>query len=184
MNFNDLKLRTFPHRDLETKCLDVQESEFGTFELEALCATMIEIMRELSGLGLAANQLGINKRIFVYENKAAPENAEEVEHEFPEIFINPSIKKTNNTIEMKATDGCLSFPGCYTKSTRPTNYEITYQDLEGNQHTIPDDVCCDYYGFIFHHEISHLEGKTILDYTDFVQSDKIIKRMNKLRKKL
>lgn len=184
INFDDIKLRIYPHPDLRITCDLVKEDEFGTFELEAICQTMLSVMRNLNGLGLAANQVGINKRIFVYENTAHDEDEEEPKFEFPEIFINPQINETDNTTKGRFREGCLSFPSCYPMVDSATNYELIYYDLQGEKHVLTDDMCFGLYGAVFHHEISHLNGNTLIDRVNMMDKDKILKKMNKIREKI
>lgn len=179
---NDLKLRTYPHKDLLTKCESVPEEEFGSFELEILCGKMLTVMRTFEALGLAANQVGVHKRIFAFEHNAS-DGIDRPDVEIPEIFINPEIIVLDKTIERYFTEGCLSFPGTRPKIKRQEYFALKFRNTSGDHLELGPDVCCGLFGHAFQHEIDHLDGLTMLDKADMVAKNNILKHMKKIRRK-
>ena len=119
--------------------------------LEHLADEMMRVMREAEGVGLAANQIGRLKRIFV----AAYEDEEYA-------IVNPVIEERSETTE-KDIEGCLSIPETRVEVERPTAVTVSGQDPSG------EPVCVEAEGLlarIFQHEIDHLDGVLILDRTD------------------
>ena len=178
---DELALRLYPNRDLTTCCEPVGEDEFGTFELELLCGRLVTMMRTFEGLGLAANQVGVHKRIFAFENQAT-DGIDRPDVDIPTIFINPQIIDIDETTEEYFKEGCLSFPGTFQKIRRKNYFKMTYRDQSGNHCELGPDVCCGLFGHAFQHELDHLDGKTMLDRADFMEKEKIMKKVNKLRK--
>lgn len=179
---HDLKLRVYPHASLSKKCDAVLE-EFGTFELEILCGKMLNIMKAFEGIGLAANQVGIFKRIFVFENGIEDGLERPADIPIPEVFINPRIEINKDTIEHSFKEGCLSFPTIYTNVKRYEFFTLHYQDIEGNHHSLGPEICNGFFGHAFQHEIDHLDGLTMLERVDKIEYGRIIKKVNKLRRK-
>ncbi len=119
--------------------------------LKQLADDMMRVMREREGVGLAANQIGRLKRIFV----AAYEDEEYV-------IVNPEIEERSETTE-KDTEGCLSIPETRVEVERPTAVTVTGQDLSGVSVRVEAEGLL---ARIFQHEIDHLDGVLILDRTD------------------
>jgi peptide deformylase len=112
---------------------------------------MKRVMYEREGVGLAANQIGRLKRIFV----AAYEDEEYV-------IVNPEIDERSETVE-KEVEGCLSIPETRVEVERPTAVAVTGQDLSGEPVRVEVEGLL---ARIFQHEIDHLDGILILDRTD------------------
>ena len=116
-----------------------------------ILANMIKVMYQAKGIGLAANQIGYNKRMFVMDTSN--------EKDSPQIFINPIIKSKNN-IKMNDMEGCLSCPGEEVKVKRSITVDLTWTCRHGKlQHKtfsyLPSRVV--------QHEMDHLDGKLIID---------------------
>ena len=116
-----------------------------------LIADMIQTMYENNGIGLAANQVGYNRRIFVMDTSNERDN--------PQVFINPIVKSKNN-IKMPDTEGCLSCPGEEVKISRSMSINLEWKCRHGkDQHKtffyLPSRVV--------QHEMDHLNGKLIID---------------------
>ncbi len=144
--------------------------EFGADgDAEALEKSMIDFMIESKGIGLAANQIGITKRVFVMGSN----NIEG----FPSPFalFNPVIKEASSELVLDE-EGCLSYPGLYLKVKRPTWVLAEYQDSRGNTHEIKVDG---YISKCFQHELDHLNG---VCFVDRVSQMKLQLAMKKLRK--
>lgn len=179
----NFKLRTYPHKDLATVCSPVVEDEFGTFELEIICGKLLSSMRLFNGLGLAANQVGILKRIFVFENQAEDGIERPPDIQIPEIFINPEIVLLDDTQQRLFKEGCLSFPGCFPKIMRNEYFIMKYRDQEGNNLQLGPEICCGLFGHAFQHEIDHLNGITMFEKANGIDRNKMMSSINKLRKK-
>ena len=123
-------------------------------ELERTVAAMFELMFASRGVGLAAPQVGLKKRILVLNDEGDPEKPE-----LNLVLINPRIvdRKGKRT---KYEEGCLSFPGIYAEVERPAQCTVEAQDLKGETFT------AEYDGFrsrIIQHEYDHLEGVLLVD---------------------
>jgi len=138
---------------------------------EYLEQAMIEFMLNNNGIGLAANQVGITKRVFVMGSK----NIEG----FPEPFalFNPKILETSQE-EKLDQEGCLSYPGLYLMVKRPEWVRAEYQDSKGNTHEIK------VYGYLakcFQHEYDHLDGICFVDKVSKLKLDLAMKKLKKRR---
>jgi len=117
-------------------------------KIVALAKTMIETMYRAPGVGLAANQVGISKRMFVWDSG---------DGEGPRTVINPRILETSG--EWSYEEGCLSVPGLSWEIIRPDKVHLVGLDLEGNEIDVEVDG---YHGRIFQHETDHLDGHLLL----------------------
>jgi len=126
------------------------------FQLQKLAVDMISFMVENKGIGLAAPQVGISKRLFVMFS-------EDFKDKFM-YFFNPSVVEEGKECEL-GTEGCLSFPGEALDISRPTNIKVKFQDYLGN------DNYMDLSGLAarcFLHELDHLDGITFHERVDNV----------------
>jgi peptide deformylase len=119
-------------------------------KIAALAQTMIETMNEAPGVGLAANQVGVQKRLFVYDKGDGPF-----------VVVNPRILETDG--EWTYEEGCLSVPGLSWEITRANEVHLVGFDLDGNELDIQTD---EYEGRIFHHEMDHLDGVLLIERLD------------------
>lgn len=120
--------------------------------LVKLVDAMYETMHEAPGVGLAAPQVGVQKRFFVYE--VPDDNG-------PQVLLNPQIVEA--TGEWEYEEGCLSLPGLAFDIVRPKLVTVSGIDLDGNDVEIQGDELL---GRIFLHEIDHLDGVLMLDHLD------------------
>ena len=141
-------MRTFGDPILKTRAALVKDFDGS---LERLAEDMLATMRELEGVGLAANQVGRLKRILV----AAVEDDEYV-------LVNPVIEEASETTE-SVPEGCLSIPGIQVEVERPTEITISGQDASGEPIRIEAEGLL---ARVFQHEVDHLDGVLILDRTD------------------
>ena len=116
----------------------------------ALAASMIETMYEAPGVGLAANQIGVQKRIFVYDKGDGPV-----------VVVNPIIVESDG--EWTYEEGCLSVPGMSWEITRANAVHLTGFDLDGNEIDVQTD---EFEGRIFQHEMDHLDGMLLIERLD------------------
>ncbi|MHB1931076.1 MAG: peptide deformylase [Acidimicrobiales bacterium] len=118
----------------------------------ALAEAMVETMREADGLGLAAPQVGVQKRLFVYhDGEGGPVHT----------IVNPAIAETDG--EWELDEGCLSIPDLYFPIVRPKRVHLTGWDLEGREVSIEAD---EVEARCFQHELDHLDGILLLSRLD------------------
>jgi peptide deformylase len=120
-------------------------------QLAKLVDAMYETMHEAPGVGLAAPQIGVQKRFFVYETPDLE----------PSVLINPEVVEA--TGEWEYEEGCLSLPGLAFEIVRPKVVTVRALDLDGHEVVIEGDELL---GRIFLHEIDHLDGVLMLDRLD------------------
>ena len=164
------KILLFPHPILRQKA----EIIYKVTEKEiTISKTMIKLMKNSSGAGLAANQIGILKKIITV-------NIQDQEKEIKKTYalFNPKIKSySKKTIVME--EGCLSFPKQFIEIERPASIKIEYID-ENNK--IIEEEKNGYEARVLQHEIDHLSGKLFVDYLSSLKRNMIIKRVQKLIK--
>ena len=162
------KILTFPDPKLREVAKEV--TEFNS-DLKNLAEDLIETMYEFKGIGLAAVQIGVNKRVIVAD--VSEEKKE------PFIFINPTIKVLNEDEKGGYDEGCLSIPGFYEEVVRPTQVEISFQNLSGKkEEIIPEGLL----GVVVQHETDHLDGKLMVDYISSVKRQRIRSKLLKLKR--
>jgi peptide deformylase len=146
-------------------------------DLRALIADMFETMYAAPGIGLAAIQVGVPKRVLVIDLQEQPEEGAESIKD-PRVFINPEILDTSDQ-EVPYTEGCLSVPDQYAEVERPDRVRARWLDEQGNQHE--EDI----EGLLatcLQHEMDHLEGILFIDHLSRLKRDMILKKIAKLRK--
>ena len=120
----------------------------------SLSRDLIDTMYEADGVGLAAPQIGINKRIFVIDC------SREGEKKDCRIIINPEIEHQSEELS-SYKEGCLSIPGIAEEVLRPKVVKVIYQDIEG---VLQRNTFDDLWSTCFQHELDHLNGKLFIDY--------------------
>lgn len=115
-----------------------------------VCNRMLDSMYEANGIGLAAPQVGISQRFFVYDFG-----------EGPDVLINPVI--TESAGEWEMDEGCLSVPGLSWTITRPKEILVVGYDIDGNERSIEAD---ELEARLYQHELDHLDGKLLLEYLE------------------
>ena len=137
-----------------------------------LIKDLFETMYHFNGIGLAAVQVGILKRILVIDvsTKEVKKN--------PLCFINPVIKKISDETSVYE-EGCLSIPDTFIEIERPKICEVEYIDLDGKLKNIK---CDGLLSTCLQHEINHLDGKLIIDHLTKLKRDIIIKKISKNKK--
>lgn len=137
---------------LSKRCREVDEV---TDKIIELGQDMLDTMYKYDGIGLAASQVGILKRVIVYDIKYY----EEGEKPEPHILINPVItSRSKDMIEVE--EGCLSFPDIYEKVLRHEKVTVEYIDIKGKKRKINAK---DIEAVVLQHEIDHLDGIVFLD---------------------
>ena len=144
-------------------------------ELRTLADDMLETMYDAPGIGLAAPQVGIGKRLIVLdcikEEGAAPRSL---------IMFNPEIVASSDETSVYE-EGCLSIPDQYADVTRPAEVEVAWIDRDGNPQ---QEVFRDLWATCAQHEIDHLEGKLFIDYLKPLKRQMITRKMVKLKREL
>ncbi len=138
-------IRLFGDPVLKQRARKVEEIDGG---LATLVDTMYDTMDEAAGLGLAAPQVGVQKRLFTYE----------IEDSGPSVIVNPEIVESSG--EWVYNEGCLSVPGLQFEIVRPRFVTLRGLDLDGNETVIEADELL---ARLFQHEIDHLDGVLLLD---------------------
>jgi peptide deformylase len=140
-------IRVFGDPVLKQRAREVEDVDA---ELAALVDSMYDSMYEAVGLGLAAPQIGVQRRIFTYDIG-----------EGPTAVINPVIVETKG--EFTYQEGCLSVPGLSFEIVRPKLITLQGLDVEGNEIVVEGD---EQLGRVFLHEVDHLDGILLLDRLD------------------
>jgi peptide deformylase len=162
-----MEFKLGPHDSLVQSSTDWQFGVDG--DAEQLEKDMIEFMLANRGIGLAANQIGITKRVFVMGSNTIPN--------FPAPFavFNPKIKEASSELVLDE-EGCLSYPGLFLKVKRPSWVVAEYQDSQGTVKEIRVDG---YLNKCFQHEYDHLNG---VCFVDRVSQMKLQLAMRRIRK--
>jgi peptide deformylase len=151
-----LTIRQYGDPVLKERTREVQEIDGS---VAALVESMIETMYEAPGSGLAANQIGVMRRIFVYDAG-----------EGPRAVINPRIVESDG--EWTYDEGCLSIPGLSWDIVRPNAVHLVGLDLDGNEFSIE---ATELEGRIFQHELDHLDGILLVERLDADQRKEAMK---------
>ena len=142
-------------------------------EEQILMDDMLEIMYDAKGIGLAAIQIGIPKRIIVMDiSKDNEENN-------PMYFVNPIIKNRNSNLS-KYLEGCLSLPDQFAEVDRPSTCQVEYLDYDENKKILKADGLL---STCIQHEIDHLEGILFIDHLSKLKKSMIIKKLSKIKNK-
>ena len=141
-------------------------------EEQKLMDDMLETMYSANGIGLAAIQIGIPKRIIVMDI-----SKEEGKRE-PRYFVNPIIKNKDN-LNSTYEEGCLSIPDTFIEIERPQTCEVEYIDSDGKKKFLK---CAGLLSTCLQHEINHLDGKLIIDNLSKLKRDINIKKISKTKK--
>ena len=160
-----LKILTYPDDRLRQVAQPVTEwsSDLNTFTQD-----MLETMYDDQGVGLAATQVGVLKRIIVVDCG--------LEHPEPHILINPEIIEVNGLTTF--AEGCLSVPGLRAEIDRPERIRIRYQVLDGTESELEADGLL---AICIQHEIDHLDGKLYFDHLPALERKAFIQSYQNLR---
>ena len=148
--------------------------------LRALIADMFETMYDAPGIGLAAVQVGVPKRMLVMDlqEPVDPDDPESPVVKEPRVFINPEILWASETT-VPYTEGCLSVPDQYAEVLRPDRIRARWLDAQGAAQEQELDgllaVC-------LQHEMDHLEGVLFIDHLSKLKRDMVLKKLAKARK--
>lgn len=164
-----LKLYTYPDKILSQKCEKVAEV---TDDIRKLLDDMLETMYADKGVGLAAPQIGLAKRIIVVDDKVTEDG---VRGPHPLYMVNPEIiKKSEEKIWFN--EGCLSVPGQCAEVERHYAVTVRYLDYNGKEQTLEAE---DYLAVILQHETDHLDGILYIDRISRLKRNMILKKLKK-----
>ncbi len=144
-------------------------------EEQNLMDDMLDTMYSAKGIGLAAIQIGVPKRIIVLDisDKEKKENK-------PMYFVNPVIKNKNSDLSTYE-EGCLSVPNQFAEIDRPSNCEVEYLDYNGEKKLLKAEGLL---STCIQHEMDHLEGILFIDYLSKLKKSMIIKKLSKQKNKV
>lgn len=165
------KRRILIHPDphLKKVCQPVQEVDE---RIARLAGDMLETMYDAPGIGLAAPQIGILKRMFVMDCTGKEEEP------VPMVLIDPEIVwASDETVEHE--EGCLSVPEIFETVTRPRAVKVKFMDRSGNRQTEEFD---EIWAVCAQHEIDHLNGILFIDYLSALKRRMITQKMKKLKR--
>ena len=164
------KILTEPNKILRQVSLPVQKVEK---EEQKLMDDMLDTMYQAKGIGLAAIQIGISKRIIVMDI------SKDNEKNNPMYFVNPIIKNKNSILS-KYLEGCLSLPEQFAEVERPSTCEIEYLDYHGEKKILKADGL---FAVCIQHELDHLDGILFVDHLSKLKKSMIIKKLSKQKSK-
>ena len=165
------QILTEPNEILRKKSLPVDSVDK---DLQILMDDMVETMQAAPGIGLAANQVGIPKRVIVLDIEQKEGNKK------PLFFVNPEIIQKSKNLSTYE-EGCLSVPGQFAEIDRPDKCHIKYLDYYGEKKEINAEGML---ATCIQHEMDHLEGILFIDYLSKLKKTMIIKKLSKQKKAL
>ena len=139
-------------------------------EVRRLADDMLETMYAAPGLGLAAPQVGVSRRLFVVDL------SDKDEEKKPFVMINPEIIHRSEKMNMHE-EGCLSIPDVRVEIERPAEVVVRFLDRHGKLQEVKAD---DLFATCIQHEIDHLDGRMLIDYMSSLKRDMTIRRFKKL----
>ena len=159
----------YGHPVLEKRGEDV--TEFDTPELHRLVEDMFESMYSAKGVGLAAPQIGVGKRLAVIDISTGEDPAQKI------VLINPEVVKTEGS--HKSEEGCLSLPTFREQVVRPLKVTVRARDAKGNEFEMAGDELL---ARALLHETDHLNGKLYISHISALKRDLIRRKVRKLQK--
>jgi peptide deformylase len=171
MSMAVLTILEAPNPLLKLRAAPVTAGDAG---LRKLADDMLETMYKAPGIGLAAPQVGVSKRLCVVDI-ADRKNGEEPQ---PLVLLNPAVVWTS-TDEAVIEEGCLSLPGQFAEVSRPTAVRVRYQDLAGEEREIEGDGLL---ARCLQHEIDHLDGILFVDHLSPLKRGIILRKLAKARR--
>ncbi|MBT0586654.1 peptide deformylase [Alteromonas oceanisediminis] len=158
-----LEVLSFPDERLRTVAQPVEKVDA---EVKQLVSDMFETMKEENGIGLAATQVNVHRRVVVMDVSETQDT--------PRVFINPEIiDKKGSTI---SEEGCLSVPGNYAKVERAEWVKVSALDVDGNTFELEADGLL---AICIQHELDHLSGVLFVDYLSPLKRQRIRKKLEK-----
>ena len=145
-----------------------------TADLRRLASDMLETMYDAPGIGLAAPQVGVTKRLIVMDCMKSPEPPR------PLILFNPVVTWVSDTLSTYE-EGCLSIPEQYADVQRPDRAAVSWMDETGGRR---EETFEGLWATCVQHEIDHLNGKLFIDYLGLMKRQMITRKMEKLKREI
>ena len=164
------KILTEPDPFLRQKSSEVEQV---TDEIRKLMDDMLETMYDAPGIGLAAIQIGVPKRVIVIDLSRD-------EKKNPLYFVNPKIIEKSNT-DSTYEEGCLSVPNQFAEVDRPDKCHVSFLDYNGKKQELKAEGLL---ATCIQHEMDHLEGILFIDYLSKLKKNLIVKKLSKQKKAL
>ncbi len=170
-----LDIITLPDRKLRMTSDPVERVDD---DLRKFMDSMLETMYEAPGIGLAAIQVGVPRRVITID--VASRESEEGEEPKPDplFLVNPKILWRSGDMAA-AEEGCLSIPEYFAEVERPAQVRVAYLDRDGKPHEVEAEG---WLAVVVQHEVDHLDGKLFIDYLSKLKRDMVIKRFTKQAK--
>lgn len=140
-------------------------------ELKALVQSMFDTMYDASGIGLAAIQIGVEKRVVTIDLAGKDDEPQ------PLVLVNPEIVTVSDELSVY-DEGCLSIPDYYEEVERPAKVLVRYLDVEGETRELSADGLM---ATCVQHEIDHLNGVLFIDHISRLKRDRVVKKFEKAR---
>ena len=170
MNDKVEEIRIYGDKVLRLKAEEVQSFDG---ELKDLAEHLIETLyNDESGIGLAAPQIGVSRRVFAVDRSFGKEFDNML------VMVNPKVTLLGEEISIE--EGCLSVPGIYEQVSRPEGVSVQYWDIDGNKHELEAD---DYLARVIQHENDHLDGVLFVDRLSSVKRHLLGRKLRELSKK-
>lgn len=164
-----LEIRIFGDPVLRQRAHEVEDFDG---RLAKLAGDMFDTMRAAEGVGLAANQVGVLKRLFTWEMPQDEGDA------LGGAVVNPTLLDASEDDLQDGDEGCLSFPGLFYPLKRPLRVEVGYQDLGGEDHSVQLEG---YLARVWLHEMDHLNGILFVDHLAKHDKQDALRRMREYR---
>ncbi|TCS43894.1 peptide deformylase [Reinekea marinisedimentorum] len=161
-----LEILEFPDSRLRTVATPVEKVDD---EIRQLAQDMLETMYDAPGIGLAATQVNVHKRVIVVDVSEDQDD--------PHALINPTYETLGNPMDYQ--EGCLSVPGFYEKVTRSDKIRVKALNTEGEE---IEFLAEDLFAICIQHEIDHLDGKLFVDYISTLKRNRIKSKLEKAHK--
>jgi peptide deformylase len=164
-----LDIITLPDRRLRTASAPVERIDD---EVRRFLDDMLETMYEAPGIGLAAPQIGISRRLIVMDP------AKEEQPKAPIVMVNPDILERSDEMRLHE-EGCLSIPDFTAEIERPAKTRVSYIDREGRQQEMELEGI---WSTLVQHEIDHLNGVLFIDYLSRLKRDMVVRKFTKQKR--
>ena len=161
-----LEILEYPDERLRTVAKPVERFDD---ELRTLVDDMLETMYDAQGIGLAATQVNVHRRVLVLDVSET--------RDAPRVYINPQIVETLGTESCE--EGCLSVPGIYAEVSRADRIRVVASDVEGQ---LFEEELSGLHAVCLQHEMDHLQGKLFVDYLSPLKRRMLSKKLEKQRK--
>lgn len=163
-----MPIRVYPDEVLRRECAAVEEFDD---DLRRLVGDMVETMHAAPGVGLAAPQVGVEKRVMVVDLSVGEDPAQ------LHVFVNPEIVEEEG--EVSDVEGCLSIPGISEKVERPQRIRVRARNVDGTEFEIEAD---DWLARAVCHETDHLDGVLFVDHLRGLRRDRVRRQLKKMRR--